>query len=202
VVYICVGDSTRADDWYYGGGHLFKKVQKALEKYHVRSYLEAVPGYTAKEYARGFYYPSWMDTVKLIPGDGSHAIVDISLGINDSRYYGGEGRAPYIKASLKKAIENILKYKPKTNFMLTMPNSMIGMDNLVKEYKEAYLELSKEMNLPLVNTIDEIFAKDPNDFSLYRDLDMYDYGANKRIHLSKLGQDKVADLILSYILPQ
>ena len=201
VVYICVGDSTRADDWYYNNGHVFKIVKSALIQYNVKAYLEATPGYTAKEYARGYYFPSWKDTVSLIKGDGSHAIVDISLGINDARYYGGEGKAAYIKAYLKDAINKILKYKPKTNFMLTMPNSMIGFDNLVKEYKKAYLELSKEMNIHLVNKIDEIFANDPNDFLLFRDLDAYDYGANKRIHLSILGQRKVADLILSYILP-
>ncbi len=201
VIYICVGDSTRAKDWYYGGGHIFDRVSRELRKYNVRSYLEAVAGYTAKEYARGFYYPSWKDTVSLIKGDGSHAIVDISLGINDARYYGGMGKAPYIKASLKTAIDNILRYKPKTNFMLTMPNKMIGLDHLVKEYREAYLEFSKERNIPLVDTISNIF-EGGDDFSLYRDMDAQDYGANIRIHLSKKGQDKVADLILSYILPE
>ncbi len=200
VVYICVGDSTRADDHYYGGGYLFEMVREELAKYNVASYLEAVSGYTAKEYARGVYYPSWMDTVNQIPGDGSTAIVDISLGINDTRYYGGLGKAENIKNSIKDAMDKILAYRPKTNFMLTMPNKMIGYDNLVKEYEKAYLELSKERNIPLVDTR-EIFDDSYPHWELYRDMDAHDYGANKRIHLSKLGQEKVAKLILSKILP-
>ena len=200
VVYICVGDSTRADDYYYGGGYLFELISKELSKYNVNSRLQAVSGYTAKEYARGVYYPSWTDTVSEIPGDGSDAIVDISLGINDARYYGALGKAENIKSYLKDAMDKILSYKPKTNFMLTMPNRMIGYDDLVKEYEKAYEELAKERNLPLVDTR-VIFDTGYPNWDLYRDMDAHDYGANKRIHLSKLGQKKVAELILSKILP-
>ena len=202
VTYICVGDSTRANDSYYGGGYLFDILKERLSKYNVHSYLQAVAGYTAKEYNRGVYSPNWMETVFLIPNRGETSIVDISLGINDARYYAGEGNAENIKNWIKSAMDKILEYRPKTTFMLTMPNKLVGLDNLTQKYQQAYLELSNERNIPLVNTISEIFNTSYDNLDLYRGQDANDYGANIRIHLSKLGQEKVANLILSKILPQ
>lgn len=198
VTYICIGDSTRAQDYYYDGGHIFEEVASTLQYYNVNSILQAKPGYTAIQYYKATASPNWKETMAKIPGNGETTIVDISLGINDARYYSSP--ASTIKYYISQSIDNILAYKPKTTFMLTMPNKLVGLGTIDYQIKLAYEQLANEKNILLINTMDEIFGSSV-DYSLYRIQDAWDYGNNIRIHLSTKGQALVADLILSNILP-
>ena len=187
-VYISVGDSTRADSELYDNGHVFEAVKNALGD-NVNSILQAVPGHTAKDWNNEASDPTWKTTLNSIPGDGDKTVVNISLGINDMRYYGNkEG----LKADILEGIEKILEQKPKTHFMLTMPNLTINDHSTA--YVDVYRELSQRF--PMVDT-ESIFKS--KDFSLYRAEDANDYGENVRIHLSRKGQVEVANAILSKI---
>jgi lysophospholipase L1-like esterase/outer membrane lipoprotein-sorting protein len=233
VHYISIGDSTRAMDEGYGGGRVFKEINATLAKYHVKSTLQASPGHTLRvfnldnldsnETVLGKYAldkdmlydkQNWNDLVKAISGDGNHTIVNISLGINDLRYFDGNvsknitsqylgGKAGDGTAGYKKVIEKIKKVKPNTKFLLTMPNRVIGFkdesgNDKSDILKEAYISVAKSLNIPLIKTMDEVKLDKDKD---YRVEDASDYGSGFRIHPGKSGQKKIADLILSKILP-
>jgi len=205
VTYISLGDSTRAIDNEYNGGGLFSAVQGLLRGYNVDAQLEAVAGHTLRRWNNydgqgDINEPTWETTVAAIPGDGSTTIVNISLGINDARYYGDGGEKERIKFHMNQAIDKVLAVKPNTKFMLTMPEKLIGYDTKTAAIKAAYEEMSAERNIPLINTIDALFSGE-DDLSLYRAADAQEYGEGFRIHLSSKGQALVSDLILSKILP-
>ncbi len=203
VTYISVGDSTRAEGEYYGGGELFKRVESALNDYNVTSILEAKDGHTLREWNNyEEEYDStntWRDTVARIPMDGEHTIVNISLGINDARYFGDGNESVRMQFQMNQVLDKILEKKPNVHFMFTMPHKLIGFDAKVDEIKKAYMALAEAKDIPLIDTMSLFSAED--DLTLYRDEDAAEYGSNKRIHLSEKGQELVSDLILDTILP-
>jgi len=202
VTYISVGDSTRAEG-YYGGGEIFDTVKSALNTYSVNSILEAKAGHTLREWNNyNDEYNStniWTNTIANIPSDGNHTILNISLGINDARYFGDGNESVRMKFQMNEVLVKILDQKPQVHFMFTMPHKLIGFDAKVAEIKKAYEELAVARNIPLIDTMG-IFPE-VDDLTLYRDEDAADYGNNKRIHLSSKGQSVVSDFILSTILP-
>ena len=205
VHYISVGDSTRAISDYYHGGELYRTVSKQLQENGVQTTLQAVAGHTLRKWndydgQSLLNQPTWETTVAEIPDDGSTTILNISLGINDARYYGNGGEKERIKFHMIEAIDKILAIKPETKIMLTMPERLVGMDTKTSEIKAAYEEIALEKDLPLINTIDDLFSGDV-DLSLYRAEDAQEYGSSIRIHLSSKGQALVSDLILGKILP-
>ncbi len=190
--YICVGDSTRADDGKHGGEFLFKQIKSTLEQYNVTSYLLAKSGHKMSEFAGNIFSPNWTEAVDIIENSGENTIVDISLGIND---VWDKNDMYNIAYNLKSAILKIRAYKPMTTFILTMPDRQYNDENNTQIMREAYLEVSKELNLPLNNTIDSLMpTKEETSYSWYKKDGMY-------VHLSREGQKLVADFILKNILP-
>jgi hypothetical protein len=182
--YICIGDSTRADDSHFKNDEIFKSVSAVLGD-GVHTILEAYPGKRAKDWVRD----SIESLISQIPENGETTVINISLGINDARV--GATKESLL-LDLTNGISKILLKKPDTHIMLTMPNSMIGIDS--SSYIEAYKELSKEY--PMIDTQD-IFAS--KDLSLYRSDDATEYGSSIRIHLSSKGQKLISDRIIQNI---
>ena len=187
--YINVGDSTRADDPHYHNGEIFAQVSAALGG-GVDSHLQATPGHTAKVWNGEGDSLTWRQTLGEIPNDGSTTVVNIALGINDMRYFGDKKA---LKSDLLAGVEKILAQKPATHFMFTMPNRMVGLES------DAYIQVYKELaqRFPMVST-EAIFAS--GDLALYRAEDAQEYGEDIRIHLSKEGQDRIAQAVLAHIL--
>ncbi len=206
--YICVGDSTRAIDVSgYDGGHVFETVKGALSVYGVKSLLFAKHGYTARNFNNekvGVVWFDWNEIKNSIPNDGATTIVDITLGINDIRYYNDHN----ISNDLSKAILKIRNEKPKTNFLLTMPNKIVSQkahfEEKSKLISKAYFKVSQDLGLPIIDVMGELFSGYYDD-SMYRSADGVDYanetGSDTRIHLSRKGQSAVAELILDRLLP-
>ncbi len=183
--YICIGDSTRADDSHIQNDKVFKIISQKLSP-KTTTILQAYPG----ESLNSWINSSLNDTIDAIPNDGSTTIIDISLGINDAR--GGATKKNIIDG-INYAIKEIRSKKPKTHFVLTMPNKMIGIDST--PYIEAYRELSS--SYPMIDT-EDLF--DESDLSLYRSQDAQEYGSNIRIHLSTKGQELLAKRILKNLI--
>ncbi len=206
--YICVGDSTRAIDVSgYDGGHVFEAVRNALGVYGVNSVLFAKHGYTARNFNNekvGIVWFDWHEIKDLIPNNGETTIVDITLGINDIRYYDDHN----IYNELFRAISKIQREKPRTSFLLTMPNKIVSQkahfEEKSKLISQAYFRLSQDLGLPLIDVMGELFSGYYDD-SMYRSADGVEYanetGPDTRLHLSRKGQAAVADLILDRLLP-
>ncbi len=184
--YISVGDSTRAENDIFKNYYVFRYVKQSLGE-KVNSILQAVAGHSAKEWSEALSYPTWRDTVTQIPNNGSTTVVNISLGINDSREFHSKKE---LKNALLAGIKNILKNKPQTHILLTMPNLMIGEDSSI--YVDVYRELSSRY--PMIDTYD-LFSS--YDLSLYRQADSQRYGDGIYIHLSQKGQKLLSQRILS-----
>ncbi len=190
--YICVGDSTRADDGKHGGEYLYYQVRDTLKQYNVNSHLLAKSGHTMRDFAGDIFTPNWKDAVNLIPGNGEHSIVDISLGINDV----WNSNIMYnISSNIESAISKIRAYKPKTIFILTMPNRQYNDDQNTQIMRNSYIQTAQELNIPLINVIDSLMpTKEETSYSWYKK-----DGLN--VHLSQEGQKLIADFILDNILP-
>ncbi len=190
VTYICVGDSTRAES-RHNGQYLFYELEDELRQYNVNSHLLARAGHQAKQFAYEDATPSWRDVVAYIPADGENTIVDISLGINDC----WDDKKYSIKRSIRKAINNIKSEKPKTHFVLSVPNRVYDDRAMTNFLRDIYVELSEELKIPLNNLIDDLMpTKSSTPYSWYRD-----DGFN--VHLSRTGQSVVAQFILGNMLP-
>ena len=190
--YICVGDSTRAIS-HHEGQYLFNEVSNALSAYGVTSHLLARRGHKASQFLNESDHPTWRDVVAVIPNDGTYAIVDICLGIND--YWGGDGES--IFNSITQAISRIKSQKPNTKFILSMPNRVYIPDNArasnrqTDYLKDIYLRLSQTLNLPLNNVVDAVMpSHESTQASWYRDDGYF-------VHMSREGQHLVAQYILS-----
>lgn len=188
--YICVGDSTRAESRHQGQ-YLFYALRDSLKQYNVTSYLQARAGHEINQYLHETLSPTLSETVSLIPGDGANAIVDISLGINDYWYLDTDT----IKPNIRKSIEKIRAQKPRTHFMLTMPDRAYNNNYMTDQLKRIYMELSQEMHIPLNNLVDDLMpSRAATPFSWYRNDGFF-------VHLSRDGQRVVSDYILGNILP-
>jgi len=189
--YICVGDSTRAES-RHEGQYLFYEMSSKLRQYNLSSHLLARAGHEAKQFLNETASPTWRETVDLIPGDGNHCIVDISLGINDYWNYGGTSN---IQSDIKNAILKIKALKPLTHFVLSMPNRAYNDDTMTQDLKNIYISLSYELNIPLNNIVDDLMPTQyETPYSWYRD-----DGFN--VHLSREGQSVIAEYILGNMLP-
>ncbi len=190
--YICVGDSTRADDGKHGGQYLYYQLRDTLKQYNVSSHLLAKSGHTMRDFAGDIFEPNWKNAVNLIPNEGEHSIVDISLGIND---VWNSNIKDKIGENIKKAINKIRMYKPMTIFVLTMPDRNYGDEENTQIMRVAYIETARELNLPLNNVIDSLMpTQEETSYDWYKK-----DGFN--VHLSREGQKLVADFILQNILP-
>ncbi len=194
VNYICIGDSTRAESNEHKGEYLFYEIRDKLKEYNVTSHLIAKSGMSAKEFLNTKNEKNYKDAIDVIPSKGENSIVDISLGINDVWKY-NDSSVESIKFSIKSIIEKIKDKKPDTNFMLTMPNRNMGKEDATQIYKDIYIQLADELNLPLNNVIDELMpTKDETNEDWFRKGD-------GSVHLSRDGQHAVAQFILRNILP-
>ena len=88
---------------------------------------------------------------------GNHTIVEISLGVEDA--IAGESKEQ-IKNYLRKSIDGLLGYKPRTKILLIAPympkgiagdNGSISKANSVLKVVQAYREIATEKNLPLID---------------------------------------------------
>lgn len=200
VTYICIGDSTRARTERYKAHIIFDKVAHVLDDYNVTSHLLARKSHTLKQFIHESISPTWSDTVDLIPNEGETTIVDISLGVNDFLAFDIDSTSQFdwatetIKDRLLEAITLIKVHKPKTTFMLTVPNPAIKLGEKAALYKKAYMEVAGEEHYVLINFVDDIMPKhDTSEF-----LDWY----RDKIHFSEHGLHQVADYILLSILPK
>ncbi len=206
--YICVGDSTRENaPSGYDGGHVFQIVSKALSSYGTNNLLFAKHGYTARDFNNekvGTVWFDWREVRDAIPSRGENTIVDITLGINDARYYDDFD----IYKELSRAIYKIQRERPETKFLLTMPNKIVSVKGKYEEksklISQAYFRLSQDLGLPIIDTMGELFSGS-YDASMYRAQDGVDEangsGSDTRIHLSVKGQEAIANLILDRLLP-
>ncbi len=202
--YFCVGDSTRASEasvYYnpnstYHSEFVYPVIKNALDDYNVTSYLYARQGHEAKQFNLETEHPTWRDVVNQAPGNGSTTIVDISLGINDlfSQANNYDGTVADIKRDLQEAIAKIRQQKPSILIVLTMPNPKdpAQADAVIQSniLKTAYLELSSELNLPLIDVMGELnFTHD-----MYK-IDLVHF------HLIQAAQVQVGELVKEKILP-
>jgi hypothetical protein len=207
--YILVSDDTRSGDLSpfddptspYSGGYLFDLLLDTLSDYGVDANLYARDKHTISEFKdENSSSPTWEDVVNIIPDDGNTTIVDISLGINDLN--SDDANIDTIKTNLQNAIENIKDHKPNTHFILTMPVRKYSPSNIQKSYQEAailssvYKQVSSQMNIPLIDTMDELI---PNYSQLNSDWYLKD---SSGYHLNKEGQQILSDYILEKIMPK
>jgi lysophospholipase L1-like esterase len=180
--YICFGDSTRSYS-HYQNQYIFEDIKYRLNDYGINSINASVTGLKAKD-------ASWSDVVNKIPSDGSTTILNISLGLNDYGDYSSE----QIKYSLENIIKNIRSKREGTNFILTIPNRVYyNKDYMSYELSRIYKELSSEFNIPYIDV--------PNEAMPLSELSLDWYREGDQTHLKRAGQDRIAELILSKILP-
>jgi lysophospholipase L1-like esterase len=180
--YICFGDSTRSYS-HYQNQYIFEDIKYRLNDYGINSINASVSGLKARD-------ASWSDIVEKIPSDGSTTILDISLGLNDY----GDYSSDQIKYSLESIIQNIKSRKPGTNFILTIPNRVYyNKDYMSDVLSQVYRDLSSEFNIPYIDVPNEAMPLDDLSLDWYREGD--------QTHLKRAGQDRIAQLILSKILP-
>ena len=185
--YICVGDSTRAYS-EYNNHYVYEKIKDTLGGYGIESINKAYAGITAKEYASKWYFD---DLIGSIDGDGSKSIVDISLGINDQWH----DSSNEIKNSLERLISKIRTAKPNVAIILTVPNRVyFNKEQLSNEFISIYKSLSSEFGYPMIDIPHEAMPLDELSSSWYR-------GDGDNTHLASWPQSKIADVILSKILP-
>jgi lysophospholipase L1-like esterase len=193
--YICIGDSTRARSDKYHAEYYFDMIKERLDNYNLNSILFARIGFQAKQLdessVRGMKI---VDLLNKIPSDGNSTIIDISLGIND----GWEGNINNTKTYLTNIIHKIYISKPNTKFMLTTPSRIRSETDTTNKLQKTYKDLSKELNLPLNNIIEEFMpSNNTTDLSLYRKINENRYD---NVHLSQHGQILIAEYVLSNIL--
>ena len=191
--YVCVGDSTRALSTFPSGvegEYLFYELRNNLSAYGVKSVLHARHGHRLEQLLDESEYPRISQVIDAIPNNGTHAIVDISLGINDVL---AKRPKETIKEDLKRTIQVIKDARPETNFMLTTPSRNLSRPVGTQMLRDIYHEVSNELNIPLNSVIDSLMpTEEATDKSWYRDED--------KIHLSRKGEHNIAQFILSNIL--
>jgi BppU N-terminal domain len=188
VTYIMVGDSTRAAF----GSYIYKYVSQMLEGFNVKCHLSARSGLKAQYWGLTTPdlqpgYPNANDVIELIPGDGTNCMVDICLGINDA----GEGQTFEDVANfIQNGIDVIKQSKPNVLINITSPNRI---DSIYTE------KLSQSSDL-LVNTYGygyiDVYR---NVFRTWEDTEGYYLDT---AHMNELGQRKVAEYIVSKLIPE
>jgi PKD repeat protein len=194
VRYICYGDSTRSVS-EYENQYVFEYVKSTLSQYHVTSINKSITGILARDAANAsFLYggreASWVSIVNSIEGDGIHTIVDISIGLNDYGEYSND----QIKDFIRTVITSIRNKKPYTHFILTVPSrTYYDRENMSNGLISIYRELSNELSIPMINV--------PRDAMPLDELTLDWYRSGDQTHLTRESQRKIANLILSKILP-
>lgn len=193
VTYICFGDSTRAE-FPFENHFVFENIKSALTAYNVSSINKSIRGQSARK-ASNSSSPetNWSDLKEIIPADGENTIINISLGINDD-----DSTKQELKDYLEKIITSIRESKPKTHFILTVPSRTLhSLLFTPQRFISIYKGLSKELKIPYINVPEEAMPLDEN-YKLDKD---FWFRPSDDTHLTKEGQDKISDLILSKILP-
>ena len=185
VQYFMVGDSTREF------GQVFNKVKKVLEQFGVKCYLQAKSGNTLKSWSTATSYtqegfPTVLDLIPLIEGDGSNCIVDIMLAINDQYIYKPTATVEEMSQYMTYAINKIKETKPNVKIILTSPHETSANPKIISEFYQSY---SKANFYPYINVIDNVI-KINKDSELFAD----------NLHLIDEGYYKIADYILSVLI--
>ncbi len=214
VEYICYGDSLRSYSEYQNQ-YVFEDIKDELNNYNVKSINLSVTGLELKEALNPKHKGYWQNIVQKIANNGSTTILDISLGLNDypdrndfrdinssvidEEAY--ENAILDIKSNLETIIKNIKKDRPKTKIILTIPSRVyydLDMDNEIADnLSKFYKELSKKYDIPYIDIPNEVMPLEEINLDWYVKRD----GKQDYTHLRKEIQDKIADLILSKILP-
>jgi hypothetical protein len=208
--FVMIGDSTRAVNVNTNAQRLFNSVKADLNLYGVKSILRARGSHMLIEFIENTNTPRVSEVLSDIPNQGETTVVDMSLGVNDFFYLNEHLAGTYaqknakikttVKSRLKQALNLIIDAKPQTTIYLTMPNPMYSWKDATDIMKEIYIEVSNEMNLPLVNYIDPLM----NGFEENRYGNWYrllNTGKLDGIHFSDYGLDQVSSYTLSKILP-
>jgi len=207
--YICLGDSTRAVSDVQNSQRYFNHIRDALKDYNVNSILEARGSHMLKEFLDESEHPTLGEVIDDIPNDGSSTILDLSLGVNDLFHENDlhESEGPFaftthkdeykkiVKGRLKKAINKIRAAKPNTSIFLVTPNPTRDWEGGTHFMLNIYKEVSRELNLPLADFVDERMHGGDTESGDYDD--WYRDG----IHFSDKALDKLASYVLSKILP-
>jgi len=206
--YICIGDSTRAVSDVTNAQHYFENVSAKLKKYNFNTILRARGGHTLKEFLddSGSLEPKLVSILDDIPNDGSSTIVEFSLAVNDLfelndndpdhqfSIHANEYKA-ILKQRLKESIDRILQAKPKTTIYLVTPNPTRDWEDFTKITLSVYKEVSKEMDLPLADFVDEVMDGGKTENGQFDDY------YRDPIHFSTKGLDELSSFVLSKILP-
>ena len=205
--FIIVGDSTRAVS-SNNAQLLFETVHNGLKPYNfvknTNSFLQARGSHQLAQFNEEtvtMIKPTYSDIIALIPNDGANSIVDMSLGVNDFYHWHDENdfNSPIvtavIEAKLKTAIDHILIAKPQTNIYLTMPNPQRGWEQATKTYRDAYINVAREYDLPLIDFVADIMPA-------FSDRVAFEGWYRDGIHFTDEAMIKTANHILSKITPE
>ena len=213
VTYICIGDSTRVytttpEGKHNLSRHIFEDINASLSNYNVTSYLVAEGGLMFKTFNGDPHYTleernrPWInvqEAIDHIPGDGSTTFVDVSMGSNDYSALFHLGYTPTqiyqeMKKQMLRMIDTIKKAKPKTKFLLTATNPYKDWDIASKSYLNLYKEVSKTLNIPFLNFVEDIMP--PRDSTKFKAWYLDGIHFNDTI-----GLPAVSQYILDKILP-
>ncbi|RUM67762.1 MAG: hypothetical protein DSZ06_00565 [Sulfurospirillum sp.] len=204
--YICLGDSTRAKS-VLNSQIYFYAIKDELNKYNIKSILEARRGHMLKQFLDESEHPTLGDVIDDIPSDGSSTLLELSLGVNDLfsfrdsvSYDEFKLNESYFKKRIKgrliEAINKIKEYKPKTSIFLVTPNPTRDWENGTTLMVNIYKEVAREKNLPLAN-----FAHDRMKNGQTTEDGEFDGWYRDWIHFTDRGLNELSDYILSKILP-
>ncbi len=100
----------------------------------------------------------------------------------------------FIEDKLKTAIDHILAAKPQINIYLAMPNPQRGWKQGTKTYRDAYINVAREYNLPLIDFVPDIMPE-------FSDREAFESWYRDGIHFTDESMKKTAKYILSKITP-
>ncbi len=222
VTYLCVGDSTRAFSDGPSGDYaqkMFERVKASLDTYSVNSILLARGSQELAHFLEikmedgHVRKPTYKDVILATPDTGATTIIDFCLGINDLWDLNIQTKddmanaVDIIKDRVIQSIELIQLEKPDVNFVLTSPSPLLDWEEGSEIYSTVYKEVSKELNLPFINYVDNImpsrnYDKDGTASEEFQAWYRHEDTGIDPIHFSEYGLYKVADYILGQILPK
>lgn len=186
--YFSVGDSTRA----MVGNPVFRLLREVLKnEYNAVCVLQAKSGQKTEHWSlhtKGLQgsNPTVEDLIKIIPGDGTNCIVDISLGINDSTP--SANTAEDVATFLKEGIDLIKAAKPNVTFIYTSPN-LISTKTHNTKMREAAKILLEDKDIGFIDVTNNVLE------------DYWNIYYTDNLHPNADGYRAIAAYILSQYFP-
>jgi lysophospholipase L1-like esterase len=161
--------------------------KKQFSKIGVRVVNDAASGLDAKDWNANKRHAACLKhAISSTPGKGENTILEYSFGINDQ---GRKTPRSEQKKRYKDGIIAYLKAKPKATVILAIPVAH-GSASKNQELKDIYTEISKELNLMLIDTL---AITEP----IYGDKRYYNDGT----HPNSWGSRRIVNYIMNQIVP-